>query len=360
MDGFLAGTGCSPLRGLPNLRTGKTKRASSWDRSGGNRDSVSIGAGKTKLLGKLKGPGTITHIWFTVNSPERFYLRKLVLEIYWDDEKDPSVCCPLGDFFGVGHGVLHHFVSLPLNIITWQNNPQKHGGMNCYFPMPFRKSARIQIRNEGEEKVLNFYYYIDWEQTASAPEEVGYFHAFWRRENPCKGTPADKMDVPKIIALRNKSDKDNYLILDAEGRGHYVGTLLNVHNLNPGPPEEWFGEGDDMFVIDGEKWPPSLHGTGTEDYFGAAWGFPSGAYNGPYHGISLAGSTYNWSGKWSLYRFHLEDPVIFSKSLRVSIEHGHGNWRNDDFSSVAYWYQTEPHKVFEKLAPVKQRIPRED
>ena len=170
----------------------------------------------------------------------------------------------------------------------------------------------------------------------------------------------NKMQVKDIIALRNKSDQDNYLLLETEGRGHYIGTLLNVHNLAPCHPEEWFGEGDDMFFIDGEKWPPSLHGTGTEDYFCAAWGFPSGHYAGPYHGISLAGSTYNWSGKWSIYRFHLEDPVIFQKSLRVSIEHGHANCRNDDWSSVAYWYQALPFKSSYKLPSVQKRLPRED
>jgi len=360
MNSLLPGTGFSPLRGLANLRSGRTLRQSSYDRSGGNRDAVPIPAGKARVLADLKGPGCITHLWFTISSMERFYLRRLVLEIYWDDEPNPGVCCPVGDFFGVGHGVGHHFVSLPLSMVGRQNEKIKHVAMNCYFPMPFARRARIVIRNEGEQKVPSFYYYIDWEKHDNPAEDAGYFHAQWRCAHPCKGMAMHKMKTQDIIDLRNKDGKKNYLLLETEGRGHYVGTLLNVHNLAPCYPEEWFGEGDDMFFIDGEKWPPSLHGTGTEDYFCAAWGFPSGCYAGPYHGISLAGDTTNWSGKWSIYRFHLEDPMIFQKSLRVSLEHGHANCRNDDWSSVAYWYQALPFKNFCNLPSVKDRLPRED
>lgn len=360
MSVHLPGSGFSPLRGLANLRMGQTRRASSYDKTGRNNDRVVIGAGKTRVLANLKGPGCITHLWFTISAKERFFLRRIVLEIYWDDEESPSVCTPVGDFFGVGHGVAHHFVSLPLSMVCKQQERTHLSALNSYFPMPFNRKARIQIRNEGTQSLQAFYFYIDWEKMPQPTENIGYFHAQWRRDNPCKGINTEKMTARQIIARPNLTGKENYLILDAEGHGHYVGTLLNVHNLAAKPPIEWFGEGDDMFFIDGEKWPPSLHGTGTEDYFCAAWGFPSGAYAGPYHGVSLAGSTYNWSGKWSLYRFHLEDPVIFHKSLRVSIEHGHANDRSDDYSSVAYWYQTEPHKVFTVLPPVDQRIPRED
>ena len=166
MNLYLPGTGLSPLRGLPNLREGQTKRQSSYDRSGGNQDAVPIKAGQTRVLADLKGPGCITHLWFTINSPERYFLRKLVLEIYWDDETHPGVSCPVGDFFGVGHGVGNHFVSLPLSMVGKQNEKLKHVAMNCYFPMPFAKRARIQIRNEGQEKTQSFYYYIDWEKHA--------------------------------------------------------------------------------------------------------------------------------------------------------------------------------------------------
>ena len=113
-----------------------------------------------------------------------------------------------------------------------------------------------------------------------------------------------------------------------------------------------------MIFIDGEKWPPSLHGTGTEDYFCEAWGYPSGEYSAPYHGISLGNDTREWSGKWSMYRFHIEDPIRFKKSIRVTIEHGHANNQSNDYSSVAFWYQFEPHKNFKVLPSVKKRLAR--
>jgi hypothetical protein len=127
-----------------------------------------------------------------------------------------------------------------------------------------------------------------------------------------------------------------------------------VHNLRITDQWNWYGEGDDMIFIDGEPFPPSLHGTGTEDYFNTSW-CPDQEYSAPYHGITLPGGP-NWSGKISLYRFHIEDPVCFRKSIRVTIEHGHNNHRRDDFSSTAYWYQSEPHKPFDIL-PVSERLP---
>jgi hypothetical protein len=137
-----------------------------------------------------------------------------------------------------------------------------------------------------------------------------------------------------------------------------VGCVLSVDNFNAFHQNHtWFGEGDDMIFIDGEQWPPSLHGTGTEDYFCEAWGFPSGEYSAPYTGVSVGRDTQNWSGKWSLYRFHIEDPVHFRKSIRVSIEHGHANDQGNDYSSVAYWYQTEPHRPFAPL-PANRVPPR--
>jgi hypothetical protein len=150
------------------------------------------------------------------------------------------------------------------------------------------------------------------------------------------------------------------VILDGPGGGHYVGCNLNIHNLRSTQPEafDWYGEGDDMIFVDGEPFPPSLHGTGTEDYFGTAWA-PTQTYSSPYHGITLGGGP-NWSGKSSLYRFHVEDPVRFERSIRVTIEHGHANRRSDDYSSTAYWYQAEPHQPFPPLADVGARLPRAD
>jgi hypothetical protein len=169
--------------------------------------------------------------------------------------------------------------------------------------------------------------------------------------------------TPLVHEQVNLDGRENYVLLEADGRGHYVGCVLSIDHLNPIPGFSWFGEGDDMIFIDGESWPPSLHGTGTEDYFGAAWGFPSGKYDGPYHGISLAGPTSGplaYSGKWTIYRWHIEDPVCFERSIRVTIEHGHANCHANDYASVAYWYQREPHRPFPPLLTVGQRLPLPD
>jgi hypothetical protein len=165
--------------------------------------------------------------------------------------------------------------------------------------------------------------------------------------------------APWDLPGKNTTGDDNYVILDTEGKGHYVGCVLNIDNFDASNQEyTWPGEGDDMFFIDGEEWPPSLHGTGTEDYFNAAWGFPSGEYAGPYHGVSLGSDVQEHFGKWSLYRFHIEDPIRFNKSIRATIEHGHANDQGNDYSSVAYWYQLEPHKPLPELPPVIERLPR--
>jgi hypothetical protein len=165
------------------------------------------------------------------------------------------------------------------------------------------------------------------------------------------------------FARPNLDGGENYVILDTRGYGHFVGVVLSVDHLNPIPKFGWFGEGDDMIFIDGEAWPPALHGTGTEDYFCAAWGYPSGKYDAPYHGVSLAGPTEGptaYSGKWTMYRFHIEDPVIFHESIRVTIEHGHDNVHASDYSSVAYWYQNEPHPPFQPFPPAAARLPLDD
>ncbi|MCL6431304.1 MAG: DUF2961 domain-containing protein [Anaerolineae bacterium] len=345
--------GVSPLSGLATLRDARSHRASSWDRTGGNYDAIVIQPGETATLAEIGGAGCIRHIWFTIACEDRLYLRKLVLRMYWDGEESPSVETPVGDFFGVGHGVAAHFVSLPLNM-TCGPGRRRNAGMNCFFPMPFATHARITIENPCQVPVPAFYYYIDYESLAVLPEDQGRFHAQWRCEHPCQ--PVIHPDPEKEV---NLTGRDNYVLLEAEGRGHYVGCVLNVDNWNAFHQRyTWFGEGDDMIFIDADTWPPSLHGTGTEDYFCEAWGFPSGAYAGPYHGVSLAGDAQEWSGQWSLYRFHIEDPVHFRERLRVTIEHGHANDQGNDYSSVAYWYQTEPHAPFPPLPEVEKRLPR--
>ena len=229
--------------------------------------------------------------------------------------------------------------------------------------MPFGTSARIQVINEANEPIKNLFFYVDYELIEDPiPDDLGRFHAVWNRENPCKpiNYPSDiKNPAPWDLPGLNITGDENYVILNAEGKGQYVGCVLNIDNFNSSNQVyTWPGEGDDMIFIDGEKWPPSLHGTGTEDYFGAAWGFPSGEYAGPYHGVSLAGDIQEHAGKWSLYRFHIEDPIHFTKSIRVTIEHGHANDQGNDYSSVGYWYQLEPHKGLPELPDVEKRLVR--
>jgi hypothetical protein len=340
-----------PLSSLPRIIFSKTKRISSYDRTGGNRDYITIKSMEKVNIAEIKGAGIIRHIWITANSENRYYLRDTILRMFWDGEENPSVEVPLGDFFGVGHGVANHFVSLPLSMIRGPGRGL-NAGMNCYFPMPFSKEARIEIENESNIEIRSFYFHVDYEEWESIPENYGRFHAWWNRENPCKAIEYEGEEL-------NTTGDENYLILYAEGVGHYVGCVLSVDNFNAFHQNyTWFGEGDDMIFVDGEKWPPSIHGTGTEDYFLSAWGFPSGEYSGPYHGVSLAGDVNEWSGKWSMYRFHIEDPIRFTKSIKVTIEHGHANDQGNDYSSVAYWYQKEPHKKFPPLPKAKDRRPK--
>jgi hypothetical protein len=337
------------------LSTARTRRASSYDRMGGNRDRLSIAPGETVTLLDVQGAGCVTHIWMTGGTDELHYLRKLVLRMYWDGERDPSVLVPLGDFFGMGHGETNTFWSLPLVMA-----PSKGTGLNCYFPMPYVAGARIEVTSENFITEARLYFNIDYEEWPQPGENLGRFHAQWRRENPCNGVSDEGMSShTHQHAGKNLSDEGNYVILEAVGHGQYVGCNLNVHNLRPdrGDGENWYGEGDEMIRIDGEDWPVSIHGTGTEDYFNTAWG-PNETFSSPFFGMTRAGGA-NYSGKHSWYRFHLLDPVRFQQSIRVSIEHGHANRRSDDYSSTAYWYQEEPHQRFD-LAPVEERLPRTD
>jgi len=301
-----------------------SRRISSYDRSGGNRDSLTIEPGATAVLAEIPGPGAVHHIWVTI-AAEPFYGRKLVLRMYWDGETAPSVEAPIGDFFGVGHGLDRNFSSLPINCSS------EGRARNCYWLMPFRKSARITVTNEGGKPVAAFYYYVDYRVLKELPEFTPYYHAQYRQEMPC-------------------APGRSYVLLEAEGRGHYVGCNLSVLQQAMG----WWGEGDDMIFVDGEK-TPSLHGTGSEDYFSDAWGMRED--ENPFYGCPLQEEDFQTGSKATVYRFHIPDPIPFTKSIIVTIEHGHANDRADDFSSVAYWYQAEPHKPFPPLALVDKRLP---
>jgi hypothetical protein len=332
------------LRSLANLHDGvKRQRVSSYDRTGGNRDFLAdIKPGAKATIADIAGSGTITHIWVTISSPERYHLRRIVLRAYWDGETEPSIEAPIGDFFGLGFGEPNYWASAPLAVAD--------RAMNCFFPMPFSRGARIEIENQGDQPIGAFYYYVDYEScapgsaAARAVEQQGRFHAWWNRELTKASAGAPNLD-----------GKGNYLIMDATGRGHYVGVVMHIQALATG----WWGEGDDMIFIDGDP-KPTLNGTGLEDYFAGAWNFNllNREYNFPYFGYSRKGNAHpDYTGRHSMYRFHLEDPVMFEKSLRVTIEHGTMNDRGDDYSSVGYWYQTEPHKKFPPLPPAAERLP---
>ncbi|MHA1491317.1 MAG: glycoside hydrolase family 172 protein [Promethearchaeota archaeon] len=329
----------------------KRKRVSSYDKTGANVDTVGIDPKEKYEICYIKGAGCIKHVWMTLASPDPNYLRKVVIRMWWDDEENPSVECPIGDFFGVGHGKAVNFWSLPLSM-----GPQDGKGFNCWFPMPYSKSARIEVENETDKKFVN-YFYIDYEEYEELDPSYGRFHVTWRRENPCKGKDYNRHKRKlEMFIKKNPTHENDYVILEAEGEGHFVGCHLDIHNLYVSDKHNWPGEGDDYIEIDDGD--TILYGTGTEDYFCTSW-CPTQYYCSPYYGIPLPGGE-NWSGKISYYRYHIEDPIYFHKNIVVKIEHGHANQRSDDLSSTAYWYQTEPHEKFKPLLPVNERLPREE
>ncbi len=337
----------SPLGGIPILRKGvKTKRISSFDRTGGNRDCITIKAGATCDIAVIPGAGIIKHIWITIGTRDRFIRRNAIIRMYWDGEENPSVESPIGDFFGQGWGECYNFISLPLAAA-----PSGGRAINCYFPMPFANGARISIENQSDEDIGSFYYYVDYEIHEKLPEDMGRFHAWWNREitgvHPEEGETEWSVIAPQG---KNPSVAHNYLFADIEGKGHFVG--VNYFVDNPGPM--WYGEGDDMWLVDGEPWPGSLHGTGTEDFFNSSW-CPNEIYQHPYFGYARIPNKLGWMGRTHCYRFFLEDPICFEKSLHSSIEHGHDNALTLDLCSVAYWYQTEPHKPYPPMRSREER-----
>lgn len=347
----------SALKNLALLREGHRRRASSYDRSGGNNDFVNVHPSQVSCIADIQGAGCIQHIWMTctdqLGKGPKFYLRNLVLRMYWDGEKNPSVEVPLGDFFGLGHAKTKNFTSAALSM-----GPEDGMSFNCFFAMPFSREARVEVFSE-HDKIVRLYYYVDYEVYEALSPRFLRFHSQWRRENPCRGIPEEGLTNEQFLhGGRNTTGRDNYVILEAMGQGHFVGCHLDIHNLRLTRDWNWYGEGDDMIFIDDDDWPPTLHGTGTEDYFNTAW-CPTQEECYPYHGVILAGGP-NWSDKISLYRYHIEDPIQFNSSLRVTIEHGHNNQRSDDYSSTAYWYQTEPHKPFPSMPHPQERMPLPD
>ncbi len=325
------------LEGLYLPQAGHSARSSSASPDlARNDDCRPIAPGADLVIADLAGPGVVRHIWFTVASSDPYFGRNLVIRCYWDGETTPSVESPLGDFFAVGHGMLKTVNSLPVAVSS------EGRGYNCYWQMPFRRSARIVVTNEGEIPCGALYYYVDWTALPSLPRDTRLFHARYRQEYPVE------------------SDSD-YLLADIVGAGHYVGTVLSIYSSEDG----WPGEGDDRFYVDGDPLP-TLSGTGTEDYFCDGWGFRPFTY--PFYGVPT------WEGfdegsRTTVYRWHVPDPIVFRHALRATLETRgwavrgpNGEWdghtlRPDNFASVAYWYQTEPHKPYGRIAPASVRMP---
>ncbi len=370
--------GPTSLNKLIYLRKFKRKRASSFDRSGGNADDIAIEPGEKRTIFDVEGPGCIKHIWTTqslssfLDEFHPFYVRQTIIRMWWDHEENPSVECPLGDFFGLGHGETKNFNSLPL-----QMSPLKGKAMNCWFAMPFKEHAKIEIEYDvpiGEDP-LSMYFYVDYEAYDEWPDNkedsggpVGYFHAQFRkveyddiRRDPQTGKKLSSEEYQSRgkNTLENGGYEKNHLILHAKGYGHYVGCHIDIDNKMKWWLSAnfcWPGEGDDMIFIDDDiGGEPTLYGTGTEDYVNTAWG-PWRKYDGLYHGIIKGG--YIPYGKLSYYRYHIEDPIHFEKEIKVTIEHGHNNHRGDIWETTAYWYQTEPHMRFEPLPDYEERMPR--
>ena len=280
-------------------------------------------AGQTVALMDQAGPGVIRHIWFTFD--QRQY-RNVILRIYWDGEETPSVESPLGDFMCCAWNARQVINALAINV-----NPA--GGMNCFFPMPFRQHARITIENQAPLDLDGFFYTINYTLEPVADDALT-FHAQWRRSNPLKyGT--------------------DYIMVDGiRGQGQYVGTFMAWQQNNAG----WWGEGEIKMFLDDDEQFPTICGTGTEDYFGGAWCFDKESFSSPYMGFQQVVKRSEEPGaRMTLYRFHVQDPVFFKTRLRITMQAL--GWRSegrylplqDDIAAVVYWYQAEPHAPFPAL-----------
>lgn len=364
------------ISGMPLLDNGVSRAITAENRHGekgaGGKAASNLGVGRkgspclynvkpdsTEVLAEIEGSGIINHIWITVppstDVNNMFVLRDIVLKMFWDNDEKPSVEVPLGDFFCLGFGAVYNVNSQLVSV-----NPR--GGMNCYFQMPFKKHARIEIHNQHELELPFFFYQIDYTLYDEFVDEVdfGYFHAQWRR------TPVTERGI-------------DHVILDGvKGRGKYIGTFYALQALD----RYWWGEGEVKFYLDGDEEFPTICGTGTEDYFGGAWCYTKKVghkyieqqYNTPYLGypyFSTEDDTIEPRMAHdntvvpmrSLYRWHVLDPIRFQSDLKVTVQSiGLKGFRyfnrQDDISSVAYWYQTLPHAEFPALPSKEERWPR--
>ncbi|MDR2472690.1 MAG: DUF2961 domain-containing protein, partial [Tannerella sp.] len=293
---------------------------------------IRINSGETITLAEIEGPGAIQHIWMTPTGNWRFS----IIRFYWDDEKEPSIECPVGDFFGMGWGVYAPLVSLPVCV-----NPGS--AFNCYWTMPFRKKCKITMENINDADLMTLYYQIDYTLT-DVPADAAYLHAQFRR-------------------TKHNETSDYTIVDNIKGKGHYVGVYMawGVHNTG------WWGEGEIKFFMDGDAEYPTICGTGTEDYFCGSYNFDRGGkyqeFCTPYAGLCQVirpDGNYQSQQRFGLYRWHISDPVRFEKDLKVTMQDL--GWRRggrylpqtSDISSTVFWYQTEPHAKFPKLPEINE------
>ena len=327
---------------LPVLRQSNVRQVTTQNElTGEHRDFANLQPGSTFTFPEIEGPAVISNIWLTISA----YLRKgvgllktlwrairynkveslnhVIIKIYFDDEASPSVKAPFGDFFGVSFGEYRHQFSKYIGMTC--------GGYVCTFPMPFRKKCRIEIENTHPKyEITNFYGAITYTQLPKWDDNIGYFHARYRKERTQKGIP--------------------YTILQATGRGHYIGCNLSVDNTSRFRQlvNRFYLEGDGNIYVDGEE-TPSLSYTGTEDYFMGGWYYIKGKFHAPTHGMTYKTGLTNEiirKAKTCQYRFHFPDAINFQKSIKFTINHGELNQISTINQSVAYWYQTEPHDDF--------------
>ena len=308
--------------------------------------AVTVDAGQALQLADITGPGVIDAVHIDLEPRDPRLLRELMLKFRWDNQKAEAVDSPLGDFFGNGFSFVP-FKSLPMGLTE--------NGFYCYFPMPFAARASLALLNESDSTAARIKWRVVYHETSGMPPTAGHFHARWRRE----ATAGVNMH------LQNQSGEYNYRFLEVSGRGRYVGAALNVFNHY----FHWWGEGDHMIFVDGEAWPPAIHGTGTEEYFNDAWGFHDyvfapgadrekreqnvNATSGVLiHGI---GSGHYW-GPNSVFVFHIADSVPFRNRIVVSLEHGSENEMTNDYASTAYWYAAPPARDFFLMRPVEERL----
>jgi len=310
-------------------------KASSADPTGKNGDARAIDPGKTLTVADIKGNGRLTHIWFTIAAQDKDHLRSLVLRITWDDATKPAVETPIGDFFAQGPGKYVEFHSAPVSV----------GGqmaLNCYWPMPFGKHAVITVTNEGAGRVNAFYYNIDYRLEDRAQKNLRYFHTQYRNFFPApQGKPLT--------------------ICETAGKGQFVGTVVTVLANSDG----WWGEGDDNFYIDGDK-TPALSGTGSEDYFCGAWDFGH-TFQTPYFGVTYYDNPEHGGEKRGInntvYRWHIQDPVPFKKSLLFTLEHGRGGWDEDrspyrnHYTTLGLYYVDHAEGDGPAIPPYSSRVP---